>query len=72
MVVLGLTLGHDAAVSLLKDGKIISSIACERVYRLKKTSQLDWIAIDYVLSNANVSFDVVMTNGRLMDLLRST
>ena len=59
MVVLGLTLGHDAAVSLLKDGKIVSSIACERVYRVKKTSQLDWIAIDYVLSNANVSFDDV-------------
>tara|TARA_R110000796_G_scaffold59718_2_gene137879 strand:- start:1481 stop:3238 length:1758 start_codon:yes stop_codon:yes gene_type:complete len=59
MIILGLTLGHDASVSLLKDGKLVSSISCERVYRVKKTNHLDWIAIDYVLSDANVSFEEV-------------
>ena len=57
MIILGLNLGHDASVSLLKDGKVISSISCERIYRLKKTSYIDWVAIDYVLSGSNVSFD---------------
>jgi|TARA_R110002153_G_scaffold86356_4_gene214626 carbamoyltransferase len=59
MIILGLTLGHDASVSLLKDGKVVSSISCERVYRDKKTSHLDWVAIDYVLSAANTSFENV-------------
>ena len=59
MIILGLNLGHDASVSLLKDGKVISSISCERIYRLKKTSYIDWVAIDYVLSDSNVSFDEV-------------
>ena len=59
MIILGLTLGHDASVSLLKDGKLVSSVSCERVYRIKKTSYLDWIAIDYVLSESNISFEEV-------------
>ena len=59
MIILGLNLGHDASVSLLKDGKVISSISCERIYRLKKTSYIDWVAIDYVLSDSNISFDEV-------------
>ena len=59
MIILGLTLGHDASVSLLKNGKMVSSISCERVYREKKTSYMDWVAIDYVLSSANTSFEEV-------------
>ena len=50
MVILGLTLGHDAAVSIVVDGKLVSSISCERIYREKKTSYIDWVAIDYILS----------------------
>jgi carbamoyltransferase len=59
MVILGLTLGHDAAVSIVVDGKLVSSISCERIYREKKTSYIDWVAIDYILSLSNLSFDDV-------------
>ena len=59
MVILGLTLGHDAAVSVLKDGKLVTSISCERIYREKKTSFINWLVIDHVLNSANVSFDDV-------------
>ena len=59
MVILGLTLGHDAAVAIVKDGKLIASVSCERIYRVKKTSRIDWLAIDYVLNKANLDFDDV-------------
>jgi len=59
MKILGLTLGHDAAVSIVIDGKLVASISCERVYREKKTSYLDWEVIDYVLTIAKISFDDV-------------
>jgi len=59
MVILGLTLGHDGAVSVVKDGKLAASVSCERVYREKKTSYIDWTAIDYVLSLAEITFDDV-------------
>lgn len=59
MVILGLTLGHDSAVALVKDGKLVASVSCERIYRVKKTSYIDWVAIDYVLNMANLDFDDV-------------
>jgi len=59
MVILGLTLGHDGAVSILKDGKLVTSISCERIYREKKTSFINWLIIDHVLNTANLSFDDV-------------
>jgi len=59
MVILGLTLGHDSAVAIVKDGKLIASVSCERIYRVKKTSRIDWLAIDYVLNEANLDFDDV-------------
>lgn len=59
MVILGLTLGHDSAVAIVKDGKLIASVSCERIYRDKKTSRIDWLAIDYVLSMTNLDFDDV-------------
>lgn len=59
MIILGLTLGHDSSVSVLKDGKIVCSMSCERIYKDKKTSFINWIAIDYVLNIAKVNFDDV-------------
>lgn len=59
MVILGLTLGHDAAVSILKDGKVLASVSNERVYREKKTNHINWIVIDYVLDMVDLTFDDV-------------
>ena len=40
MKVLGITNGHDSAVSLVVDGKLLGSVATERVTRQKKDKYL--------------------------------
>ena len=35
MLILGLHLGHDASITILKDGEIISCIELERISRIK-------------------------------------
>ena len=41
MIILGLHFGHDAGVSVIKDGEIISAIERERVCRVKHAATLD-------------------------------
>ena len=36
MIILGIHTGHDASLSLMRDGKIVSAIAVERLSRRKK------------------------------------
>ncbi|MGE3062697.1 MAG: carbamoyltransferase [bacterium] len=54
MYILGLNIGHDATVTLIKDGKILSAIAEERVSRVKFHFGFPYGAIRECLRIANV------------------
>lgn len=47
MIIVGLHTGHDASISLVKDGKLIGSTATERYSKVKK---------DYVITKEQLSF----------------
>lgn len=57
MNILGLHYGHDGAACIVKDGKLISAIASERITRNKKDTGVTKEVIDYVLSSANLSLE---------------
>ena len=55
MVILGIHDGHNASASLLKNGKLICSIAEERLSRQKNHYGFPFKSIDCVLSSANLT-----------------
>jgi carbamoyltransferase len=59
MVVLGLTLNHDASITIVKDGKILVAIARERLARLKKINHIKRFTIEYALETAGLTIDDV-------------
>jgi carbamoyltransferase len=58
-VVLGLSLGHDGAAAIVKDGRLVSGIARERLSRRKKETGVGRAEIDYVCAKAGVTLDQV-------------
>jgi carbamoyltransferase len=63
--ILGLNFGHDGSVCLVKNGKLISAIASERITRKKKDVSFNDEVIDYVLEASSTSLndvDCVATN----------
>ena len=54
MIILGLHFGHDASVTLLKDGKIIFCIEKERVSRIRHVIGLNFSDIKLCLKKFNV------------------
>ena len=61
MYILGLNYypAHDTAACLIKDGKLIGFIEEERLNRQKHTSELPFKAIDYLLSEQEISIQNV-------------
>jgi len=57
MKILGLSIGHDAAVALVIDGKVVNAISSERILREKKTNFLNWDVINYVLHPHGLTID---------------
>ena len=55
--VLGLSFGHDGGACVVKDGKLLSAIATERLTRFKKERGVTKKTIKYVLDKANMKFD---------------
>ena len=55
MIILGLHFGHDAAVCVLREGKVASYVIRERVSRIKHAATLDRRCIELALSEAEVS-----------------
>ncbi|MCA1907488.1 MAG: hypothetical protein LDL39_03915 [Magnetospirillum sp.] len=53
-VVLGVNVGHDGAVALVKDGRLVAAISRERLTRVKKDSGIRPQDIDYVLDIGQV------------------
>ena len=59
MVVLGLTLNHDASICVIVDGKIVSAISRERLCREKKARYIREYTLQYVLEEAGLTIDDV-------------
>ena len=55
--ILGLHVGHDGSVCLVKDGRLECAIATERITRIKKDYAFTDDVIDYVLSESNLTLD---------------
>ena len=49
--VLGLSFGHDGGACVVKDGKLLSAIATERLTRFKKERGVTKKTIKYVLDS---------------------
>jgi len=54
MVILGLHFGHDAAASIIIDGKVVAYVMRERISRIKHALGLDKSTIDAVLGQADL------------------
>ena len=59
MIILGLHMGHDAAMALIKDGKLVGTSSTERFTRKKKDSTIDKDFLETFLSNWNVALEDV-------------
>lgn len=57
MIILGLHFGHDASVTLLKDGKIIFCIEKERISRIRHVIGLNFSDIKLCLKKFNIDID---------------
>jgi len=57
MIILGIHSGHDASLSLVRDGKLIASIAAERYTRVKKDTYLSREVLDRFLSDNFITLD---------------
>lgn len=54
MIILGLHFGHDASVSIIKDGKLIVNLYRERHNRIKHAATLDIGLVDQALRTSNL------------------
>lgn len=59
MIILGVHTGHDASLSLMRDGKIVSAIAVERLSRRKKDDFISREVFDTFLEKSGVSIEEV-------------
>lgn len=59
MIVLGIHFGHDASLSIVKDGKLIISISSERITRIKKDIKVTTECIEYVFNKASIKHEDV-------------
>jgi carbamoyltransferase len=57
MIILGLSLNHDASITIVKDGRILVAIARERLARKKKINQIKKFTIEYALQSAGLTID---------------
>jgi len=57
MIVLGLTLNHDASITVVKDGEILVAISRERLARRKKIDHIKKFTIEYALEAADITID---------------
>ena len=57
MTILGIHSGHDASLALVRDGRLVSSIAVERYSRNKKDTLLSREALDRFLSDNMIGLD---------------
>ena len=59
MYVLGINPGHDATVALIKDEKVISAIAEERLSRIKNHFGFPYLAIEKILTDHELKASII-------------
>ena len=59
MIILGLHIGHDASMALIKDGRLVGTSSTERFTRVKKDLLIDKHYLELFLSNWSVSLEDV-------------
>ena len=57
MIILGMHFGHDGAVSVIKDGKVLSYISRERTSRVKHAIGITTNELDLALAEAQIKVD---------------
>jgi carbamoyltransferase len=57
MNVLGIHIGHDSSVALIKDGRLIADVAEERFTRIKHFSGIPYKSLEYCLKEGEISAD---------------
>lgn len=68
MIILGINFGHDAAASLIRDGKTINAIEEEKISRVKQDFGWPNNAVDVILKQQNLTpddIDYVVFGGRI-------
>ncbi|MGE5503183.1 MAG: carbamoyltransferase [Actinomycetota bacterium] len=58
-IVLGVTVGHDGSVAVVKDGRLVAAISRERLTRRKKDHGVTKAEVDYVLDLAGARLEDV-------------
>ena len=59
MIILGLHMGHDASMALIKGGKLLGTSSVERFTRIKKDSIIDKSYLELFLKNWEVKLEDV-------------
>src|SRR5436309_11532645 len=59
MNVLGVHIGHDSSVALIKDGQLIADVAEERFTRIKHCSGIPYKSLDYCMREGGISMSEV-------------
>ena len=57
MIILGMHFGHDGAVSIVKDGKVLSYISRERTSRVKHAIGITTNELDLAFVEAQITVD---------------
>jgi carbamoyltransferase len=57
MNILGIHPGHDAALALVSNGKLVSALSVERYSRVKKDNRITREFLDWFLGNNNMTLD---------------
>ncbi len=57
MIILGMHFGHDGAVSVIKDGEVLSYISRERTSRVKHAIGITTNELDLALAEAQIKVD---------------
>ena len=59
MIVVGLHIGHDAAMALIQDGKMVGTTSVERLSRLKKDAVIEKHHLETFLGNWGLTIEEV-------------
>ena len=54
MIILGLHFGHDATVSIIKDGIVVTSVEVERINRIKHSIGIDHLQILQIVNDCGI------------------
>lgn len=73
MIILGLHFGHDASISLIKDGEVVVCLEVERIKRIKHVIGIAFEDIETALKDADLKIEDIdyatLTSTQLVEYL---